>query len=81
MSIMISTRLHAYGSASEVRSSAHCDGIVLVRGNTPATAAIQEPPSLRAGIPLYYGFDDVRGDKGGLLTGDDRVSKRMGHDD
>jgi hypothetical protein len=81
MPIMTSTRLHAYGSAPEVRSSARCDGIVPVGGNTPATAATQQPPSLRAGIRLYDGVDDVRGDKGGLLTGDDPVSKRMGHDD
>jgi hypothetical protein len=81
MPIMTTARLHAYGSAPEVGSSARCDGIAPVKGNTPAPAGTRRPPSLRAGIRLYDGVDDVRGDKGGLFTGDDRVSKRMGHDD
>jgi hypothetical protein len=81
MPVLTSARLHAHRSAPEVGSSVRCDGIVPVRGNTPAPAATQQPPSLRAGIRLYDGVDDVRGDKGGLFTGDDRVSKRMGHDD
>jgi hypothetical protein len=80
MPVMTDTRLLAYGSAPEVRSSARCDGIVPVRGNTPAPAATQQPPSLRAGIRLDDGIDDVRGDQASLLTGDDPVSKRMGHD-
>src|SRR5919109_1457598 len=79
--VMTSTRLHGDGSAPEVRSSARCDGIVPVRGNTPATAATPQTPSPLAGIRLYDGVDDVRGDQDGLFTGDDRVSKRMGHDD
>jgi hypothetical protein len=80
MPVMTDTRLLAYGSAPEVRSSARRDGIVPVRGNTPAPAATQQPPSPRAGIRLYDGVDDVRGDQASLLTGDDPVSKRMGHD-
>ena len=79
MPIMTYTRLLAYGSAPEVRSSARCDGIVPVRGNTPSTAAIH-PPSSGAEIQLRHGIDDVRGDQASLLTGDDPVSKRMGHD-
>lgn len=43
MPVMTDTRLLAYGSAPEVRSSARCDGIVPVRGNTPATTATQQP--------------------------------------
>ena len=80
MPIMTYTRLLAYGSASEVRSSARCNGIVPVRGNTPAYCCHTTAPSLWAGIRLYDGVDDVRGDQDGLFTGDDRVSKRMGHD-
>ena len=75
MPVLTSARLHAHRSAPEVGSSARCDGIVPVKGNTPAPAGTRGPPSLRAGIRLYDG-----GDKGGLFTGDDRVSKRMGHD-
>ena len=81
MPVLTSARLHAYGSASAVRSSARCDGIAPVGANTPATAATRKPPSPWAGIRLYNGIDDVRGDEGGLFTGDDGVSKRMGHDD
>jgi hypothetical protein len=81
MPVMTYTRLLAYGSAPEVRSSALGAGIVSVRGSTPGPAATPQLPSPPAGIRLDDGVDDIRGDEGGLFTGDDRVPKRMGHDD